>query len=52
MVGLSHDKPVILASLQDCQNNFNKIVANIGFMLVTVKDLIVVSVQFESVPVQ
>ena len=38
-------EPVILASLQDCQNNFNKIVANIGPMLVTVRDLIVVSLK-------
>ena len=45
-------EPVILASLQDCQNIFNKIVANIGLMLVTVRDQIVVSIQFERVPVQ
>ena len=52
LAGLSHVEPVILASLQDCQNNFNKRLANIALMLVTVRDLIVVSIHVESFHVQ
>ena len=51
-VGTGSTSTVILASLQDCQNNFIKIVANIGLMLVTVINIIVVSVQFEIFPVK
>jgi len=52
MAGFCHDKPVILASLQGCQNNFNKMVANIGLMLVTVRDIIVARIHVERFHVQ